>query len=68
MPLANDPILSGRLIRSFRHLECQNPSIISDFIRIYCWMQENARNAGGGGILFYIEEFNILQIIPNKIG
>ena len=30
-PLKNDSILSGRSIRSFRHLELQNPSIISDF-------------------------------------
>ena len=26
-PFANDPIMSGRLMQSFRHLECQNPSI-----------------------------------------
>ena len=31
-PLENDPIMSGRLIWSFRHLEHQNPSIISDSI------------------------------------
>jgi len=31
-PLINDLILSGRLIRLFRHLELQNMSIISDFI------------------------------------
>ena len=31
-PLANDPIMSGRLIQSFRHLELQKPSIISDSI------------------------------------
>ena len=31
MPLKNDPILSGRSIWLFRHLELQNPSIISDF-------------------------------------
>ena len=30
-PLKNDPILSGRSIRSFRHLELKNPSITSDF-------------------------------------
>merc|ERR1712105_369354 len=30
-PLKNDPILSGRSTGSFRHLELQNPSIISDF-------------------------------------
>ena len=31
-PLANDPIMSERSMRSFRHLECQNPFIISDSI------------------------------------
>ena len=31
-PLANDPIMSGRSIRSFRHPDHQNPSIISDSI------------------------------------
>ena len=29
--LKNDLILSGRSMGSFRHLELQNPSIISDF-------------------------------------
>ena len=33
-PLANDPIMSGRSIQLFRHLECQNPSIISESIGI----------------------------------
>ena len=31
-PLANDSIMSWRSIWSFRHLECQNPSIISEDI------------------------------------
>ena len=31
-PLANDPIMMGRPIWSFRDLEHQNPLIISDFI------------------------------------
>merc|ERR1712105_515493 len=31
-PLKKYPILSGRSTGSFRHLELQNPSIISDFI------------------------------------
>ena len=31
-PLTNDPILWGRSIQSFRHLENQNPSIMSDSI------------------------------------
>ena len=26
----NNLIMSGTLMRSFRHLQCQNPSIISD--------------------------------------
>ena len=34
MPLKNYLILSGRLMGSFRHLELQNPSIISDFRHI----------------------------------
>ena len=32
VPVANDPIMSERSIRSFRHIECQNLSIISDSI------------------------------------
>ena len=32
VPLSNDPIMSKRLIQSFRHLEHQNLSIISDSI------------------------------------
>ena len=31
-PLSNDPIMLDRSIWLFRHLEYQNPSIISDFI------------------------------------
>ena len=31
-PLANDPIISGRLIRSFRHIKHQNLSTGDDFI------------------------------------
>ena len=34
VPLENDPILSGRSIRSFRHLELQNPSI--RLLEIHC--------------------------------
>ena len=30
-PLKNDPILSGRSLWSFRHLELLNPSTIADF-------------------------------------
>ena len=33
-PLANDPIMLGRSIWLFGHLECQNPTIISDYIGI----------------------------------
>ena len=35
----NDPIISGTLIQSFRHLEHQNPSIISGYISRASWMQ-----------------------------
>ena len=34
VPLASDPFMWKRSIRSFRHLECQNPSIISESIGI----------------------------------
>ena len=33
MPLANDPVMSGTLIRSFRHLKNQNLSTGDDFIK-----------------------------------
>ena len=38
-PLAYDPSMSGTSIRSFRHLEHQNPSIISGDIGRASWMQ-----------------------------
>ena len=31
-PFANDPIMREKLIGLFRYLECQDPSIISNFI------------------------------------
>ena len=40
--LANDPIMKKRLIQLFRHLEYQNPSIISG--------TERRRNEGGGTV------------------
>ena len=43
--LANDPILWGRSIGSFRHLECQNLSIISDSIGIPRWLQKKAKKS-----------------------
>ena len=47
-PLANDPIIQKRSIRSFRHLECQNPSIISEDIgRARMVQQFQRRNRGG---------------------
>ena len=44
-PLKNDPILSGRSIWSFRHLELQNPSIISDFRHRARLVQEKVRSS-----------------------
>ena len=41
-PLANDPIMSGTSIRSFRHLKHQNPSTGDDLIHssgIICLVQ-----------------------------
>ena len=42
-PLKNDLILSGRSMGSFRHLELQNPSIISDFRHRDRMVQEKVR-------------------------
>ena len=54
--LANDLIMSGTSIRSFRHLEHQNPSIISEDIGRASGVQqfrngtEEERRNGGGGV------------------
>ena len=45
-PLKNDPIISVRSIQSFRHLELQNPSIISDFRHRSRMVQQFQRNGG----------------------
>ena len=50
--LANDLIMSGTSIRSFRHLEHQNPSIISEDIgraRSVQQFQNGSDRIGGGG-------------------
>jgi len=44
-PLKNDSIFSGRSIQSFRHLELQNPSIISDFRHRDRMVQEKVRRS-----------------------
>ena len=52
-PLKTDPILSGTSIRSFRHLELKNPSIISDFDTDPGWCNNSrfvaCKNSGAGG-------------------
>ena len=48
MPLANDTIMSGTLIWSFRHLEHQNPSIISNDIGRAKSMQQFQRRRNRG--------------------
>ena len=48
MLLANDPIMLGTLIRSFRHLEHQNPSIISGDISRARSVQQFRRIGGVG--------------------
>ena len=45
-PPENDLIMSGTLIRSFRHLEHQNPSIISEDIGRASGVQQFRRNGG----------------------
>ena len=46
-PLANDPIMSEISICSFRHLERQNPSIISDSIGRARMVQQIPRSRNG---------------------
>ena len=51
VPLANDPIMQKRLIWSFRHLECRNPSIISEDIgraRMVQQFQNGTEEQNGG--------------------
>ena len=52
--------MSATLIRSFRHLECQNPSIISEYIGIPNGskkMEKKVRSHGGTERnLIHIEE------------
>ena len=47
LPLAYDPIMFGRSILSFRHLEHQNPSIISGDIGRARSVQQFRRRNGG---------------------
>ena len=59
----NDLIMSGRLIQLFKHLECQNPSIISDSIGIPRWKSKMGGKSGAGvaigGILFILKRIII---------
>ena len=54
--LANDPIMSGRSIQSFGHLECQNPSIISESIGIPNGSKKNGKTWGTRRNLNHKEE------------
>ena len=60
MPLAYDPTMSGRLIQLFRHLECQNPSIVSDSIGIPRWLPKMGKKVRSRSrrSLNHIEEDN----------
>ena len=49
VPHENDPIILGRLIWLFRHLECQNMSVISNFIGIPNGGVKNGKKWGVGG-------------------
>ena len=44
-PLANDSVMLGRSIRSFRHLKYQNPPIISDSIGIPRWLRQKCKKS-----------------------
>ena len=63
--LANDLIMSGTSIRSFRHLEHQNPSIISEDIgRAKSVQQFRRRRKRGGGT----EERRNTVVLEDRIG
>ena len=47
MPLANDPFMLGKSMLSFRHLECQNLSIISEDIGRARMVQQFRRRRNG---------------------
>ena len=55
MSPADDPFMSGRSIQSSRHLECQNVSIISDYIGFSRWLQENGKKVRRRNLI-HIEE------------
>ena len=62
-PLANDPILLGRSIWSFRHLDCQNPSIISDSIDRRRGWEEIQRNGGGTEYIVLYSSFVCCELL-----
>ena len=56
-PPANNLIMSATLIRSFRHLECQNPSIISESIGMPNGSKKTGKKVRNG-----TEEQNLIHI------
>ena len=56
VPLPNDCIMQNRSLPSFRHLECQTPSIISDSIGIPNGSEKKWENEWG------TEERNLIHI------
>ena len=63
MPLASDPIMLGRLIWWFRHLENQNLSIISDYIGIPNGskkMEKSEEQEEEGNLIHIEEDFKCL--------
>ena len=63
--LANDPIMMGRLIGLFRHLEHQNPSTISDSIGRARIVQQFQSWIGGVGSEEESEEYSCLRTSYN---
>ena len=62
-PLANNPFTSGRSIQLFRHLECQNPSIISESIDI-----PNESEKMGNKVRSWNTERNLIHIEEDSLG
>ena len=59
MQLANDPIMKKRSIQSFRHLECQNLSIISESIGIPNGSKKMGKKVRSRNLIHIEEDFSV---------
>ena len=66
VPLANDPIMLDRFLKSFRPLKNQNPSLVSDYKDGKRILQKKCGDGGGGvgGYPIYIISTPIAPLNP----